>query len=396
MHPGRSRSLLAMVVTAVSASCAATPTVADRLLAATEAIGGLSSISYQYAYEGSGSVAGSFEGAVRIRRTDGNPLYWAELRPSPSWDPATDTVSLDGRPPALVLVSGGEHVAALDEARGKFSYGTVSGGSGHLVANAPFAVLFQLTQARPFEAELDGELALEGQETIGGVLCDVIRGTDSTFGDADVWWYIGVEDALPRAYRWVATVGQAEGEFFFQIRALDVEQPIPTQGLQISQRPGDEVVEEDVRRLESGFPAPDWELARPDGSSVRLSELRGSVIVLDFWASWCVPCRTLVPEYDRLAREFEGRGVRFFGLDTWESPEISAENALRDLGATYPVLLRAERFATDYRLSTLPALFVVDAAGNLALVRNPVTGDAADVARELERAIGEALEGNPC
>lgn len=325
---------------------------------------------------------------------DGASHYWAELRPSPSWDPATDELDRDGRPPALILVSGGEHVAAADQARRRFSYGTVSGGSGHLVASAPFAVLFQFIEARPFEAELAGALTLEGQETIGGVLCDIVRGSSPKFGSADVWWYIGVEDNLPRAYRWVATQGGVEGEFFFRIERLDAESPLPPQSLQVAQRTGDEVIDEDTRHVEVGFPAPDWELERADGTRVRLSELRGSVVVLDFWASWCPACRALMPEYDRLAREFAERGVRFLGLDTWESPDASAESAMRDLGIGYPALLHAERVAADYKLSTVPALFVIDAEGSLAFVLNPVREDATSVARKLEDAIRAALEGD--
>ncbi len=361
------------------------PTGVERLRAATDAITGLRSVSYQYSYRGTGSLAGDYDGSVQLRVTPGRlPTYRAVLRPSPSW--VEDDQTPPSSAPALILSAGREHVARRDQATGTFRYGTLSGGSGHLVANAPFAVLFQLTETDPFASELEGELTLEGQETIGGVLCDVIGGTSTRFGEAKVTWYIGVEDDLPRAHRFIAADGS---EFRFELAELDLTS-IPMERLAIATERGEVVIEEDARPIEVGSTAPDWALTDADGVTVRLSELRGSIVVLDIGASWCAPCQTLAAAYDRLANErAAGPNVRFLTVNTWESPELSPADVVRRAGIGYPTLFGGEAIAMDYKLATLPALFVIDREGKFALVENPVSEDAEATTAKVEAVLRE-------
>src|SRR5215216_6092623 len=69
-------------------------------------------------------------------------------------------------------------------------------------------------------------------------------------------------------------------------------------------RPGDKVKEVDL-----GSAAPDWQLKTVEGETVTLSALRGKVVVLDFWANWCGPCRKLEPLFDELARGYQSKPV---------------------------------------------------------------------------------------
>ena len=385
--------MVAGIAVTLYAACAEVPTARDRLLASAEAIQRLESLIYEYVYEGSGSAAGSFTGGVRlVRPPDGPALYRAELRPSPSWDLREAT---GDPPPALILSGGGDPVAARDEALARFSYGTISGGSGHLVANAPFAVLSEFTEATPFEPELAGEFELVSQEMVGGVLCDVLRGTTDEFGPARVWWHIGVEDDLPRAFRWEAVDGS--GVLAFEIRRLEIDPPTSPEQLAIrvdlTNPDAEEVFEEDERALVPGVPAPDWRLPTAEGASLQLSELRGEIVVLSFWSSWCIPCRDLATEHDRVSRRLAGPGVRFLALNGWESPEVEPARMLGEWGLDVTILLHAERIAADYKLISPPALYVVNARGDLALVRNPAQDDPASEARELERVIRSLLDG---
>ena len=394
------------VAAALCLSCESAPTGRDRLLDATAAIERLSSLAYEYAYEGTGSAAGSYTGRVRLLRAEGEPsVYWAELRPSPSWTPdaqpdepaprdAPDETPAET--PALIVSGGGDYVAARDEALARFSHGTVSGGSGHLVANAPFAVLSAFTDPQPFQAELASGLELVSRETIGGVLCDVLRGRTTEFGSAQVWWHIGVEDDLPRAFRWEADDGS--GTLAFEIRSILVDARLTPDQLAIRMDlldPASDVIDEDARRIEPGVPAPDWTLETEAGSSVRLSELRGEIAVLTFGASWCAPCRDLAAAYAGFPERWMAEGVRFFNLNAWESPEVAPGPTVREWGLDAPLLLRAERIAYDYKLASVPALFVVDAAGDLALVRNPTLADPEAQAGELERTLRSLIDADP-
>ena len=294
-------------------------------------------------------------------------------------------------------VGGGDYVAARDEALGGFRHGTISGGSGHLVANAPFAVLPAFTDPQPFEAELASDMELVSRETIGGVLCDVLRGRTDEFGPAQVWWHIGVEDDLPRAFRWEADDGS--GTLAFEIGSLLVDPTITADRLAIrvdlDGPEGGEVIDEDARRIEPGVPAPDWTLETDAGSPLRLSDLRGDIVVLSFGASWCALCRDLAAAYAALPEQGASGRVRFLSLNAWESPEVDPGPIVRAWGLDAPLLLRAERIAFDYKLASVPALFVIDAAGDLALVRNPTLADPVAQAGELERTLRTLLDAGP-
>lgn len=391
------------VAAALCLSCESAPTGRDRLLDAAAAIERLSSLAYEYAYEGTGSAAGSYTGRARLLWAEGEPpIYWAELRPSPSWAPPAgpgEPPPGDARAeaPALILSGGGDYVAARDEASARFRHGTISGGSGHLVANAPFAVLAAFTDPQPFQAELASDLEVVSRETIGGDLCDVLRGTTAEFGSAQVWWHIGVEDDLPRAFRWEADDGS--GALAFEIRSILADPRLTPDQLAIRvdllDSGGEEVVDEDARRIEPGVPAPDWSLETEAGSPLRLSDLRGDIVVLSFGASWCAPCRDLAAAYAALPERWTGDGVRFLHLNAWESPEVDPGRIAREWGLDAPLLLRAERIAFDYKLASVPALFVVDAAGDLALVRNPALADPEAQARELEQTLQALIDADP-
>ena len=87
-------------------------------------------------------------------------------------------------------------------------------------------------------------------------------------------------------------------------------------------------------RLTPG-PAPDFDLTLFDGGHLSLTSLRGSPVVLNFWASWCIPCRDEAPVLERQWRAYSGRGVNFVGLDVWDS-EAEARSFLKEFHIDYP------------------------------------------------------------
>ncbi|MCG8467799.1 MAG: TlpA family protein disulfide reductase [Gemmatimonadetes bacterium] len=362
----------------------AAPSPADRLRAATAAIQGLESATYDYTYRGTGSLAGSYAGLVRLAPgAGGGTNYWAQIRPSPWWEADDSTPPTEA--PALTLSAGGDRVAARDGATRTFRHGTISGGAGHLVANAGIAVLYQLMDPEPFRSELEGETAFGERRSVNGVLCDVIEGTNASFGGARIEWFIAVEDDLPRGYRFVAADG---GAFTFEMANFQPNRAIPPQSLAISSQPDDVVSDEDARPIEVGAEAPDWRLTDTDGDEIRLSALRGRIVVLEVGASWCGACGALSAEYDRVARSaLGGPSVRFLALRAWENPDLSPAETARLADTGYPVIPGGERIAMDYKLADVPALFVIDAGGRFALVHNPVSVPPADAARDLEDAL---------
>ena len=112
-------------------------------------------------------------------------------------------------------------------------------------------------------------------------------------------------------------------------------------------------------------PAPDFTLTGPDGQSVRLSSLRGKVVLLDFWATWCAPCRYDMPFVQQLHEELQARGLAVFGVNAEDSAK--AADYLRRFGYTFPNLLdRPPAVSRLYRVRSLPTFVVIDRQGNLS------------------------------
>lgn len=103
------------------------------------------------------------------------------------------------------------------------------------------------------------------------------------------------------------------------------------------------------------------------GDTVRLSELEGNIVVLNFFASWCVPCRLEHRALTQAARRYGNRGVRFFGVVYNDEPP-AVRTYIRQLGGqSYPALLDpGQRVAIDYGLVGVPETFFIDRNGVVA------------------------------
>jgi cytochrome c biogenesis protein CcmG/thiol:disulfide interchange protein DsbE len=112
-----------------------------------------------------------------------------------------------------------------------------------------------------------------------------------------------------------------------------------------------------------GRPAPAFDLETLDGGRLSLAELRGSAVVLNFWASWCIPCREEAPLLTAADANYGPRGVRVLGVVYQDSAE-NTRDFMRRYGQTYPGLLDPDgRTAIDYGVFGIPETFFIDASG---------------------------------
>jgi thiol-disulfide isomerase/thioredoxin len=111
--------------------------------------------------------------------------------------------------------------------------------------------------------------------------------------------------------------------------------------------------------------APDFTLPSLDGPNLRLQEQRGRVVMINFWASWCGPCRVEMPHLARLYEKYRGSGFTVLAVNIDESPQKAASLATQ-LGMRFPVLLDTDKKVSRlYDLSTMPSTVLVDRDGRV-------------------------------
>lgn len=138
-----------------------------------------------------------------------------------------------------------------------------------------------------------------------------------------------------------------------------------------------------------GQPAPDFMLPTLSGATagktMRLSDAQGKVVLLDFFASWCAPCREQAPIVDRVARRLAGPKLVVYGVNTSDGLS-DAKHYLAEHEPSYPVLFDGDNAAaTAFGVTGLPTLLVIDARGLVRAVEMRVVGQT-----ELEALLKEA------
>ncbi len=128
-----------------------------------------------------------------------------------------------------------------------------------------------------------------------------------------------------------------------------------------------------------GKPAADFRLPALDGKLASLSELRGQVVLVNFWATWCAPCRAEMPEIVRAYERYKSRGFTVLAVNVEEDAPEAAEFA-QQYRLPFPVLLDKEgRLSRAWRLRGLPSSVFIDRSGTVAVVHlGPLTAEMID------------------
>jgi cytochrome c biogenesis protein CcmG, thiol:disulfide interchange protein DsbE len=147
-----------------------------------------------------------------------------------------------------------------------------------------------------------------------------------------------------------------------------------------------------VRAQEAGKPAPDFELPNLKQETVKLSGYQGKVVYLDFWASWCGPCRETFPWMNQLQEKYGKDGLQIVAVNI-DTKRPEADKFLAQIAADFTVLFDPKRgVAKTYALKGMPTSFLIDREGN---VLSTHLGFQKDRAGELEAHIAKALAATP-
>jgi thiol-disulfide isomerase/thioredoxin len=121
----------------------------------------------------------------------------------------------------------------------------------------------------------------------------------------------------------------------------------------------------EIKKIEIGKPAPDFVLQDVSGDTWKLSSLKGKAVFINFWASWCKPCRDEMPSMEALNKAMAGQPFQMLAI-VFNDDIDTANRFARGLGVTFPVLVNPEPELTEaYMITGVPETFLIDADGIL-------------------------------
>jgi peroxiredoxin len=146
------------------------------------------------------------------------------------------------------------------------------------------------------------------------------------------------------------------------------------------------------KRHSNGKPAPEFSLKDASGRTVHLSDYRGKVVLLDFWATWCGPCKVEIPWFMAFENEFKDRGFAVLGVSMDEDGWTAIKPYVQNMKMNYRILLGDDAVSTAYGgLDALPTTLLIDREGGIASVHQGVSMGK----EEFKDAIVKLLEDSP-
>ncbi|MBI3077481.1 MAG: TlpA family protein disulfide reductase [Deltaproteobacteria bacterium] len=120
-----------------------------------------------------------------------------------------------------------------------------------------------------------------------------------------------------------------------------------------------------VEPIKPGTPAPAFTLRTPEGQKLSLADYRGKVVFLNFWATWCVPCRLEMPTMEKLHQTYQGRGLVVLAVDIQENPK-KVKAFISELKLTFPAVIDATGDVVEaYKIFAVPTTILISRQGEM-------------------------------
>jgi peroxiredoxin len=301
--------------------------------------------------------------------TTGQSAYYASpaMLPADAPIPLLETTILDGRP--VFRNSAGQGVKP-----------TVK---GFTLSGFPFLSL-NVVDTRVISARaLPDETLVVGGESIPCTVIEAVHNKRSEFGRGrPIRLWIEKKTWLVRQARYEAEWSDGElAQWTACVEKMTLNQLLPQYLIDHM-----EFMKGHEDTKWAGQAAPDFIMKALDGQSVTLAGLRGKVVVLDFWATWCSPCREEMPLLEKLRDELKPQGVEIWGV-TDEKPDV-ARRWLADRKRTLPTLIDTDRaLFRHYAIEKIPVLIVLRRDGRISSLVVGLLGERdvrADIAKAME------------
>jgi len=134
-------------------------------------------------------------------------------------------------------------------------------------------------------------------------------------------------------------------------------------------------------------PAPDFTLKSRGGANIKLSELRGQVVMINFWASWCGPCRQEMPLLEQIYQHYQPMGFTLLGINV-EEDSAAADKVLKEIPVSFPVLYdNRNRVSESYQVRAMPSTILIDRDGQVRYLHQGYKSGYEDAYQEQVREL---------
>ena len=145
-------------------------------------------------------------------------------------------------------------------------------------------------------------------------------------------------------------------------------------------------------KLPSAASAPDFTLKTLDNREITLSELKGKAILLDFWATWCGPCRESIPHLIQLYKTYQEKGLEVIGMNMDRGDINTVRHFVKSMDIPYPILVTTEDVVRNYGVTGLPTTIFIDKTGK---IREKIPGFSSAIAKQMAAKAEELVSEKP-
>jgi len=381
------RSRLPTIVTVLaclSSPLVAEPDVHEVLKQAAEAFKAVRVVQYEATGEAEGFLATQIpkmQGTVTIEAIPGAPV--PKLRMDARMTPPNSSESL-----TIQVACDGNLATMANHGRKMFTSSEMPQGTRVLSQLTPL-LIHEFAADQPLERELQAvSVTYTGVKKVGDVECDTVHAVFAENG-GEVRWHFGRKDHLPRRVQRIIETPTGKTSLTIVVSKLNASPQVSDDHFRLSRPAGfGEIGPSGL--LAAGSEAPDWTLKDAAGKEVSLRSLRGKIVLLDFWATWCQPCLLAMPNVDKLYKKYRGQPVVMFGLNCFErDPRVKPADFMTKKGFSYPVLLKADRVAAAYLVRGIPTFYLIGPDGRVLMA---YAGLSPEREHEVDKLINETLK----